>query len=307
MKETNDILGHFIRRFTIIDFLGYLIPGMLVTLSLDQRLNHIFKEPFTMFFGEQPVLLAIYFIIVSYMVGIIIHEISKVIEKIVDHCYFNQKLEGMERSWNVEDNYRRMFLEDNLNRTCGEQTENQRCAECLRRICDSIQVVLSVEDENKGEACIKCAQNILRDVQEVLHNIKASNEPECVRRFRKIYRYVQPQLEDTKVPLMRAFSTLGRTGAVAVPMIALLNWIELDPVSISNFSLWQFVLVVVITTTLLHRYVRFRKIVVEYVYSFFDKISREKKLMGQVHEDGGNLTERQSTIPAGGMVRNDNK
>lgn len=238
-----------------------------------------------MFFGEQPVLLAIYFIIVSYMVGIIIHEISIVIEKIVDHCYFNQKLEGMERSWNVVDNYIKMFPQDDLSKIydadrgkpSGDQTENQRCAECLKRIRDSIQAVLSIEDESKEEACIECAQNILRDVQEVLHNIKASNEPEYVRRFRKIYHYVQPQLEDTKVPLMRAFSTLGRTGAVAVPMIALLNWIELDPVSISNFSLWQFVLAVVITTTFLHRYVRFRKIVAEYVYGLFDALSREQR------------------------------
>lgn len=75
-QEGKEALVHFLRRYTVIDFLGYLIPGAIVTLVWNQRFNGMLKAPFTDFFGEQAVLLGLYFLVLSYLVGTVIHELS---------------------------------------------------------------------------------------------------------------------------------------------------------------------------------------------------------------------------------------
>lgn len=80
--ENKTVFGHVFNRFTVIDFLGYLVPGALVTLYWNRYFGGI-KEPFTDFFGNEPVMLSIYFVLVSYLAGTVIHESSKFLDALL--------------------------------------------------------------------------------------------------------------------------------------------------------------------------------------------------------------------------------
>ena len=225
-QEANDILGHFVRRFTIIDFLGYLIPGAIITLALNQRFGHVIQEPLIAFFGHQIVLLSIYFLVLSYLFGTIIHEISQLLGFLADFI-LSKKLISREREGHTLYYYHKVFQ----------------------------------QPEFYGPFRLK--SNMFERRQ-------------AGKRLRKIQRFLQPELEKTKFPLLRAFSTMGRTGAVTAILLILLYWDSLVwDYSISPYySLFRIALLVGLAVLLFARCVRFKKIVMHYIYDAFDSCCR---------------------------------
>ncbi len=227
-QEGKSSLLHLIRRFTIIDFLGYLIPGSIVTLSLNYRFNGIFKAPFQDFFGEQTVLLALYFLVLSYLVGTVIHEISKPLDLLINKKLYRPQ-KGREALGNTKYYYEQIFL---LSPSSGQTS--------------------SVASETTNDQ---------------IH-------------FEKIYHWIQPRLDDTKVPLFHAFSTLSRTGTVTVLVVALLYWTapSLQPFKFCTSFFLQVFLVVALMLLLIGRCYRFKKTSMKYIYDYFDFICIEKQI-----------------------------
>lgn len=96
------------------------------------------------------------------------------------------------------------------------------------------------------------------------------------KRLRKIHRFLQPALEKTKFPLLRAFSTMGRTGAVTAILLIPLYWDSLawDCSTARYISLLKIALLVGLAVLLFARCVRFKKIVMYYIYDAFDTYCR---------------------------------
>ena len=74
-------MEHFLKNFTVIDFLGIFTPGALVTLAYNSYFGGA-TAPFTKFFADQSVTLVFYFVFLAYLVGILLQEISKPLDKI---------------------------------------------------------------------------------------------------------------------------------------------------------------------------------------------------------------------------------
>lgn len=72
-------MDHFLKRFTIIDFLSMFVPGGITILALNYYMGGVL-EPFQRFFGEQDLALAAYFILISYLTGMVLQELSKFLE-----------------------------------------------------------------------------------------------------------------------------------------------------------------------------------------------------------------------------------
>lgn len=72
-------MDHFLKRFTIIDFLSMFVPGGITILALNYYIGGV-PEPFQRFFGEQDLALAAYFILISYLTGMVLQELSKFLE-----------------------------------------------------------------------------------------------------------------------------------------------------------------------------------------------------------------------------------
>ncbi len=73
-------MEHFIKGFTVIDFLSYLGPGAVFLLSL-QLLTQKVLEPYHSLFGEgSEFSLIIYFLLASYFCGTLLHQIGAMIE-----------------------------------------------------------------------------------------------------------------------------------------------------------------------------------------------------------------------------------
>lgn len=227
-QEGKEALVHFLRRYTVIDFLGYLIPGAIVTLVWNQRFNGMLKAPFTDFFGEQAVLLGLYFLVLSYLVGTVIHELSKPIDLLLNKILYTSKRDR-EQSGATLDNVKKIFG------------------------------VSALSEKEKADPKSK-----KRDTQE---------------RFKKIYHWMAPQLDNTKVPLFHAFSTLGRTGSVTVLLIALLYWTDpSQAVFQSCCPFWvQVSLVIALVVLMIVRCYRFKKTSIGYIYDAFDAICMKNK------------------------------
>ncbi len=74
-------MEHFLKSFSVIDFLGIFTPGALVTLAYNAYFGGV-AAPFTKFFDDQSLTLVIYFVFLAYLVGVLLQELSKPLEKI---------------------------------------------------------------------------------------------------------------------------------------------------------------------------------------------------------------------------------
>lgn len=69
-------MGHVTKQFTMIDFLGFLIPGAALAFTFQWYYGGI-EAPFERFFGEGSPFLAVYFLALSYSLGILLHEAGR--------------------------------------------------------------------------------------------------------------------------------------------------------------------------------------------------------------------------------------
>lgn len=109
-QEIQSGVEHFVKKFTVIDFLSMFVPGAVVILALNYYVGGV-TEPFLKFFGHQDVVLVAYFILISYVTGMLIQEVSKFLER-----FWKADLIGVHRKWqknpDVEKKYRECFGAD---------------------------------------------------------------------------------------------------------------------------------------------------------------------------------------------------
>lgn len=75
-------LKHIIKRFTIIDLLGMAVPGAMLVLAWNFYFGGI-TAPVEHLFGESGIALTLYFVVISYLAGMLVQEISKPLEKLL--------------------------------------------------------------------------------------------------------------------------------------------------------------------------------------------------------------------------------
>lgn len=80
-QEIQSGIDHFLRKFTVIDFLSMFVPGGVVILALNYYVGGV-TEPFYRFFGRQDLMLVGYFVLISYVTGMLIQEVSKFLERL---------------------------------------------------------------------------------------------------------------------------------------------------------------------------------------------------------------------------------
>ena len=68
-----------VKQFTLIDFLGIFAPGAVMTLAVHFYVWDL-TLPFQKFFGENAVMLAVYFIVLSYLCGSLLHQLGATVE-----------------------------------------------------------------------------------------------------------------------------------------------------------------------------------------------------------------------------------
>lgn len=73
-------MEHFLKQFTVIDFLSMSVPGGCLILAWNYYVGGV-NEPVIQFFGESTAILAIYFVMLSYLAGMMLQELSKPLEK----------------------------------------------------------------------------------------------------------------------------------------------------------------------------------------------------------------------------------
>lgn len=86
-------MDHFLKRFTIIDFLSMFVPGGILVLAWNYYVGGV-TEPIRQFFGEQAAAIAVYFVMISYLAGVVLQEVSKGLEK-----NWAQSLEDLHTEW----------------------------------------------------------------------------------------------------------------------------------------------------------------------------------------------------------------
>ena len=74
-------MEHFIKRFTIIDFLSMFIPGGILILALNYYVGDV-AAPEKLLFGDNDLILAVYFVMISYITGMVLQEVSKPLESL---------------------------------------------------------------------------------------------------------------------------------------------------------------------------------------------------------------------------------
>lgn len=74
-------MGDFIKELTIIDFLGMLVPGSLLVLLFSYDFN--VKNIWCGYFEQNPTADTIILLIVGYLVGMVLHEIGDLFEKVI--------------------------------------------------------------------------------------------------------------------------------------------------------------------------------------------------------------------------------
>lgn len=97
-----------LKRFTLIDLLGIFVPGAVMTLALNFYGLDL-TAPFDSFFGENAVMLAVYFLALSYLAGSALHQLGAFLERIPfgrpDHKKYQEKTE-------IKGAYQRCFRAD---------------------------------------------------------------------------------------------------------------------------------------------------------------------------------------------------
>lgn len=72
-------MDQILKRFTLIDFTGIFAPGAVMTLALN-FCGLDLTAPFDSFFGENAVMLALYFLTLSYLMGSALHQLGACLE-----------------------------------------------------------------------------------------------------------------------------------------------------------------------------------------------------------------------------------
>lgn len=86
-------MDHFLKRFTVIDFLSMFMPGGVLILALNYYMGGM-TEPVCQFFGNQILFIAVYFVAISYLSGMLLQEVSKFLEK-----FLIRKLDTVHNEW----------------------------------------------------------------------------------------------------------------------------------------------------------------------------------------------------------------
>lgn len=73
-------MDKILEKFSMYDFLGYFLPGSIVLFVLNNRYLD-FSTILSTFSFNSEVFLAIYFVILSYSIGMLSHEFSELIQK----------------------------------------------------------------------------------------------------------------------------------------------------------------------------------------------------------------------------------
>lgn len=74
-------MEQLLKRFTLIDLAGIFTPGAVMTLALNFYGPDL-TAPFDRFFGENPVMLALYFLAVSYLMGSALHQLGASLSRV---------------------------------------------------------------------------------------------------------------------------------------------------------------------------------------------------------------------------------
>ncbi len=94
-------MEHFVKSFTIIDFLGIFCPGAVLVLAIQFWQNSL-TEPFTRFFGENDLMLAVYFVFLSYLCGTVLHDLGSLLESALTKIPHISKKNMHSSHWNNE-------------------------------------------------------------------------------------------------------------------------------------------------------------------------------------------------------------
>lgn len=252
MKETQNTLCYFLKHFTVIDFLGYMIPGAIMVLFAGKYFGGI-KDLWTDFFGDQVFLLLIYFITLSYVVGTVLHEISQPFNLIIHNIFLNDYYKN--KNVQIKKEFPDFFKsrpDHNDKKDKNDKHENT---------------------EIKGEDS-DCSKG-----QPKLGETSQNSDDAEYTYYRQVYHYVQEELEKTKVPLFHAFATFSRLCAtVALIVAGTVLWEKWNNGG-SSASVWlPFLASLAISFVFLERCHRFYKIIAEYVYDLFFVKKKNQKV-----------------------------
>lgn len=72
-------MEHVIKHFTLIDFLGIFSPGAMLVLAVNYYAFDL-RGPYDSFFTENSITLSVYFLALSYLCGIMLHQLGAMAE-----------------------------------------------------------------------------------------------------------------------------------------------------------------------------------------------------------------------------------
>lgn len=132
------------RGFTVIDFLGIFIPGAIFALAC-QFYGIDLVKPFQSFFGEGSPLLGIYFVMIGYLIGTLLHDMSGAPER---WGYKLKAKKGCQKGMmcklfpSYHDEYWSDLMKERYKQRFGGEapTSAEEYAECGRNIFHLIQI-----------------------------------------------------------------------------------------------------------------------------------------------------------------------
>lgn len=127
-------MEHISKSFTVVDFLGFLLPGAAAVLAYQYYYGGL-TTPFESFFGPGSPLLSVYFVALSYLIGTLLHEASGILGRRL----WNESLH--EKHWKdaaVANVYRKVFQKE-------PPGENSKKAEAGREISQYVQMTSQSE------------------------------------------------------------------------------------------------------------------------------------------------------------------
>lgn len=114
-------MDHFYRQFTVIDFLSMFIPGAAAVLAVSMTMLPV-TAPWYAFFGSDSVIgLSIYFVVISYLVGHMLCQLTKPLERL---SFFNKPLTQLRSEYEtyVQQKAEKLGLNTYLPQHSGTQT-----------------------------------------------------------------------------------------------------------------------------------------------------------------------------------------
>lgn len=97
-----------LKRFTLVDFIGIFVPGAVMAMALNFYGIDLIG-PFESFFGQNTVVLSLYFLVLGYLVGSVLHQLGTFLEYF---CKTNLWHEDYHRSPEIQETYRRCFFSE---------------------------------------------------------------------------------------------------------------------------------------------------------------------------------------------------